>query len=158
MRAALASTLESLAARSLTEAIFATAYGFMCLAEQNYEGAASAFTAAAIFGTVGGAAAVAGRFVAPSSASGAAGRGAAGAGGTAGVGQYGSQTAARQADQGGVAPPTAAGGPHITVNVSGHLVGWTNIGELTGALTDAVMEGGHTLTSTNTKTGVQVTQ
>jgi hypothetical protein len=57
-----------------------------------------------------------------------------------------------------VAPPTAAGGPHITVNVSGHLVGWTNIGELTGALTDAVMEGGHTLTSTNTKTGVQVTQ
>jgi len=48
------------------------------------------------------------------------------------------------------------GGQHTTVIVQGHLVGWTNIGELTGALNDAVLGGSHTLTATNTTTGTQV--
>lgn len=46
----------------------------------------------------------------------------------------------------------------MTVIVQGHVVGWNNIGELTGALNDAVMNQGTTLTATNTTTGKQVQQ
>lgn len=114
------------------------------------------FAAAAIWGSVGAAAAVAGRAVdGGSSGAGAAGTG---PGGKPGVGQYGSQTAAQQADQRGVSAPAAASGPHVTVNVQGHLVGWTNIGQLTDALSDAVLNSGHTLTATNTRTGKQIQQ
>jgi hypothetical protein len=53
---------------------------------------------------------------------------------------------------------TAAGqgGPHVTVNVQGHLVGWAHMGELTAALSDAVVNSGVKLTATNTTTGEQV--
>jgi hypothetical protein len=53
---------------------------------------------------------------------------------------------------------TAAGqgGPHVTVNVWGHLVGWNNLNELTGAINDAVINSGTTLTATNTTTGSQL--
>lgn len=53
-------TVESIAAKALVEAIYATAVGFLDLAEFNFGAAAQAFEAAAIFGTVGGAAAAIG--------------------------------------------------------------------------------------------------
>jgi hypothetical protein len=46
----------------------------------------------------------------------------------------------------------------VTVNVMGHCVGWTNISELTSAMNDAVLNSDVVLTSTNTKTGGQVTR
>ena len=76
MRQALAATLESIAAESMVRAIYSTALGFLDLAEGNYDGAGKAFTAAAIFGSVGAAAAVAGRAVAgPQGQAGGAGGG-----------------------------------------------------------------------------------
>ncbi|MDR3702551.1 MAG: hypothetical protein P4L56_23095 [Candidatus Sulfopaludibacter sp.] len=155
MKAMLESTLESLSAQAITYAIYSTALGFTDLAEGNAAGATAAFTAAAIWGSVGAAAAVAGRGMVGSSG----GAGSQGPGGV-GVGSYGSQTSAAQRDaqMGAVGAPGSAGGQHITVNVQGHLVGWANIGELTGAINDAVLNSDQTLTATNTKTGVQVTR
>jgi hypothetical protein len=37
-------------------------------------------------------------------------------------------------------------------------VGWTNVGELTAAINDAVINKDTQLTATNTKNGVQVTR
>ena len=68
MRSALASTLESIASQSITYAIYSLALGFTRLAEHDPVGASAAFTAAAIWGSVGAVAAVAGRVIAPSQA------------------------------------------------------------------------------------------
>lgn len=161
MRQALAQTLESISARAMVQAIYSAALGFLCLAEGDFSGAASAFEAAAIFGSVGVAAGVAGRAAAGSQSqaggAGAAGRGGSGSG--PGVGQYGSQTAARQADEMGVAAPgSGPGGPHMTVNFYGHVLGTSGASEVCSMLSDAVMNSNATLTATNTKTGKQVTQ
>jgi hypothetical protein len=56
-------TVESIAAKALVEAIYATALGFLYLAEFDFTAAAQAFEAAAIFGAVGGAAATAGAVI-----------------------------------------------------------------------------------------------
>jgi hypothetical protein len=44
----------------------------------------------------------------------------------------------------------------VTVNVWGHLVGWANMSELTGAINDAVLNSNATLTATNTTTRVRL--
>jgi hypothetical protein len=151
MEDALKATLENIAAQSAVKAIESAAWGFFDLATGNEVGAAAAFTAAALFGSVAAAAAVAGRAV-PNASSGSGGAGAGGGSNGSGSGSGGSGRS------GGPMQGTAEnmGGSHLTVVVQGHLVGWTNIGELTGALNDAVLNGGHTLTATNTTTGVQV--
>ncbi len=56
--------ITSIAQESLVRAIYSTALGFYLLAIQDYRGAAAAFEAAAMYGAVGGAAALAGRAVA----------------------------------------------------------------------------------------------
>jgi hypothetical protein len=56
-------TVESIAAKALVEAIYATALGFLDLAEYNFGAAAQAFEAAAIFGAVGAAAATVGAVI-----------------------------------------------------------------------------------------------
>jgi len=149
MRSALTSTLESLAAEAMTYAIYATGLGFLRLAQYDYEGAANAFTSAAIWGTVGAASAVAGRAIAPSqNSAGASGTGRQGpnAGTSAGAGSPGSSA------------PGAPGGPHVTVNVWGHVYGSGGMAELASAMNDAVINQDVTLTATNTKTGVVVTR
>ncbi|MDR3700603.1 MAG: hypothetical protein P4L56_13250 [Candidatus Sulfopaludibacter sp.] len=151
MKAVLESTLESLAAQAITYAIFSTALGFTDLAEGNEAGAAAAFTAAAIWASVGAAAAISGRALA-GSGGGAGGSGA----GTSGPGSYGSQTAAASADQGSAIPAPNAGGRNVQVNVYGHVVGTSGVGELCSMINDAVINGDQPLTATNTKTGVQV--
>ena len=150
MKAELESTLENLAAQGITYAIYSTALGFTRLAQHDAAGAASAFTAAAIWGSVGAAAAVAGRAMAG---------GASGASGGAGSGAS-AQTGAQERDaQSGAVPANSqAGGPHVTVNVWGHVVGTSGISEFASMLNDAVLNQDVTLTATNTKTGTQVTR
>jgi len=133
MRSALASTLESLAAEAMTYAIYSTALGFLRLAQWDPVGAENAFTSAAIWGAVGVASAVAGRAAAPSqNSSGASGTGSQrpGAGVSAGAGSPGSSG------------PGAPGGPHVTVNVWGHVYGTSGMAELASAMNDAVLKSG----------------
>jgi hypothetical protein len=81
----LAETLASIAAQAAVQAIYATAYGFLMLAFQQYAEAAAAFEAAAVFAGVAVAAGLAGRAIAPA---------AAGAGAGTGGGSFGGSTAA----------------------------------------------------------------
>lgn len=162
MRQALAATLESIAAESMVRAIYATGLGFLDLALGDFEAAGNAFAAAALFGSVGAAAAVAGRAVAgPQGGPGGPGMGYGGSGGP-GVGQFGSDAAARERNTAAAVQPGATAaygaGPHVTVNVQGHVFGPGGEAELCRMLTDAVMNRGATLTATNSKTGVQVTR
>lgn len=125
MQEAAASTLESLAAQSLTYAIYAAALGFIRLAEWDFGAAAEAFTAAAIFGSVGAAEAVAGREIAPQQKSADAG------------------AAASTGSSGGTAPSSAATGSQasgttVQVYVSGPIIGPSGIEELTSMINDAV--------------------
>jgi hypothetical protein len=148
MRSALAATLESIAAESLVQAIYSVAFGFLCLAQGNFAGAESAFTAAAIFGSVGGAAAVAGRAAVGPQRN---------APGTAAGGHSGAPSTSGWANASNGAEGSA-GGPHVTVNVMGHVFGVSGVQQLASALNDAVLNQDVTLTATNTKTGVQVTR
>jgi hypothetical protein len=149
MRSAMESTLESIAGMALGHAIYSLALGFERIAERDYPSAGAAFEAAAIWATVGGAAAIAGRAMAPSQADSAAPSGAAGS--------NGSGTAASGSGGSGGAS-AGSSGPHVTVNVWGHVVGWANMGEFANAMNDAVLNSDVQLTATNTKTGGQVTR
>jgi hypothetical protein len=79
MEASVISTLFSLAAKAIANAIYATGPGSLELAEGDLPGAASAFAAAAEFGAIGGAEAFAARAIPggsfPASSGSAAGRG-----------------------------------------------------------------------------------
>lgn len=145
MRAALTSTLESLASQALVYAIYAAGLGFLRLAEHDAPGATAAFESAAIWGSIGAASAVAGRAIAPSQTAAAASAGGAGstAAGSSAAGSTGS--AGQQ-------------GPKVTVNVYGHIFGVSGVEQVAAALNDAVLNRDVTLTATNTKTGVQVTR
>ncbi len=124
MQEAVASTLASIAAESYVQAIYATALGFLRLAQWDWQGASQAFTAAAVFGSVGTAAAVAGRAVAPKKG------GSQGAGGSAGGG--GGSTGASAVESGG------ARGAAVAVYVYGHVVGVSGVEELTELINEAV--------------------
>ncbi len=63
-RQAALQAVSSIAQEALVRAIYATALGFYLLAIQDYRGAALAFESAAIYGLIGGAAALAGRALA----------------------------------------------------------------------------------------------
>ena len=65
--------ITSIAQESLVRAIYSSALGFYLLAVQDYTGAAAAFESAAMYGAVGGAAALAGRAIATPGGSGARG-------------------------------------------------------------------------------------
>lgn len=151
MKAALAATLESLAGQAYTQAIYSLALGFLDLAEGNEAGAVQAFTAAAIFGTVGTGAALIGRSVAPA-------QGGSGAGSSSP--STSSQMSAQQKDMqyGAVGAPSGGGGPHVTVNVWGHVWGTSGVSEVCSMINDAVVNSNCTLTATNTKTGTQTQQ
>ncbi len=150
MQSAAAATLESLASQAMAHAIYSVALGLLDLAEGDLAGAAAAFEAAAIFGLVGGGAALLGRAIAPKQANAASGTGtgetSTGAGGAGG----GANTGSTVPGSGG------ASGTHVTVNVWGHVVGTSGVGELCDMINDAVLNQDKTLTATNTKTGVQV--
>jgi hypothetical protein len=150
MKQAAVSTLESISAQSLVQAIYSTAWGFFDLATGDYEGAASAFEAAALFGSVGVAAGVAGRAMAPKR--GGASAPGAGAAGSGGAGASEANTGAGGANGG------ASAGKHFTFNFYGHIVGQSGAAELCNILSDAVVNTDAKLTATDTRTGRQVTR
>lgn len=123
MREAAAATLASLAAEALVYAIYSTGLGFLRLAQHDYVAAGQAFTAAAIWGAVGGAAAVAGRMIAPKDERQAGGRGEGGGGREAGGGPAGREEKAE---------------PRVAIYISGHVVGASGIEELTEIINEAV--------------------
>jgi hypothetical protein len=127
MRAATASTLGALAGEAYYYAIKATALGFLRLAEWDLGAAASAFTSAAIWGSLGTAAAVAGRAIAPQKAGGA------GSGAGAGASTSSGAAAGASGGSGG-----GQGGPQVTIYISGPVIGPSGIDELAAMLNEAV--------------------
>jgi hypothetical protein len=155
MEAALKATLESLSAQALVHSIYSLALGFLDLAEGNVPGATAAFEAAALFAAVGVAAGIAGRAIPSGGAAGAGGAASANGGAsTGGAGGSGQDQSGRY----GTAAGAPAGGPHVTVNVYGHVFGTSGVQQLASTLNDAVLNQGVTLTATNTTTGRQVQQ
>jgi hypothetical protein len=149
MQTAAASALESLAAESIGQALFATALGFLRLAQYDGAGAASAFEAAELFGSIGLASAVAGRAIAPPSASAGAGAGstaAAGAGPSSNQSVLPTNSAAASTDR-----------SRVTVNVYGHVFGFSGVEELAGALNDAVSQRDVRLIATQVKQATRAT-
>lgn len=143
MRSAAASALESIASESLVQAIFSGAIGFLRLAQHDYSAASAAFEAAALFGSVGAVAAVAGRAIAPpqnSSSGTAAGSGASSSSSTS------SAQSASNAQQGGV---------HIYIQSP--VIGGAGIEELCSMINDAVNYRDVRLVATQTKQATRVT-
>ncbi len=108
LRQALADTLQTVAAKCAVMALEATAWGFYSLAQHDYKAAGEYFTSAGLFAAVGGAAAVAARFVQPGKEE----RGGAGGGSQAGAG------ASTQQEGSG-----AQRGPRVTFVIQGNVYG-----------------------------------
>ncbi|MGA2328119.1 MAG: hypothetical protein ABSH05_17715 [Bryobacteraceae bacterium] len=125
LKAAAAAALEALAARSISEAIFAMAYGWMMFAEKDFGSATAAWTASAMFAALGVSAALAGRAIAPKQETGSTAAAAAGGGTT---------TMAAGASSAG----TTSTGPAVVVYVQGPIIGLSGGQELAQILNDAV--------------------
>lgn len=143
VREAAAATLASIAAKAYVEAIYATALGFMLLAERDYGGAAQAFTAAGWFATIGTATAVAGRMMAPRQ----------GSSGGAGAGSGGGSSAGTSSGGGGSTGTAEPAGPRVAVYIYGHVIGASGIEELTEIINDAVKDRDVRLIATQVKQG-----
>lgn len=137
MRDAVASTLRALAAESFVHAIYATALGFLRLAQWDKAGATAAFQAAALFGSVGAAAAVSGRAIAPRQA----GAGASGA----------SSQVVSGAAAGSSAPGGSGGRGTVSIYVNGPIIGQSGIEELTELINEAVQDRDVRLVATQVK-------
>jgi hypothetical protein len=148
MEAALESTLESIASQCITYALYSTGLGFLRLAQYDSAGAASAFEAAAIFGTVGAVAAVAGRAMAPAQGAGASGSGGGGAAGGAGA----AGTSASGSGGGGTQQQ-----PYVQVNVQGHVIGPNSGQMLADIINQAVYNNDTTLYASHNAAGVPLT-
>jgi hypothetical protein len=136
MQAATAATISAFAAEAMIAALVSAGYGFYYLGRQMYQSAAFCFTAAAMFGSVGTVAAVAGRAIAPSSA------GSKGESNSAGTSSSASSSSTSS---------SASQGPSVTINVSGHIIGSSGIEELTDIINEAVTGRDVRLISTATK-------
>ncbi len=125
-----AAALEALAARAATQAIYATAEGFMDLGNPaTVPFAAPAFQAAAMFAVIAGASGLAGRAIAPSqSASGGASGGAGSTrSGSGGGSSYGSSSGTM-----------GQGGTRVEINIQGHVIGTSGAEELCNMINQAV--------------------
>ncbi len=129
-QAGTAAALEALAARAATQAIYATAEGFMDLGNPaTVPFAAPAFQAAAMFAVIAGASGLAGRAIAPSQ--GASG----GAGGGAGATRSGSGSGSSYGNSGGT---MGQSGARVEVNVYGHVFGTSGVDQIADMLNQAV--------------------
>jgi predicted alpha/beta hydrolase len=146
MKAATEAVLEQVAQQAAVKAIESAAWGFLDLAMGDFSGAAAAFEAAALFGSVAAAGAISARAIGPSQ--GGASAPAAGASATSSSASASGYSGAGGSQQ----------SPNTVVNVWGHVIGVSGIQELTAAINDAVLNKDVTLTATNTKNGVQVTR
>jgi hypothetical protein len=143
MREAAASTIESLASQAAVDAIYYTGEGFALLATGNVGAAGNAFTAAAIFGSVGAAAAVTGRAIAPPSSTAA--------------NSSGSTTSSTSADTTSTSSSSASTGPTVFVHINGPVIGPSGAAQLCDIINQAVYSNDVTLYASHTKTGVPLT-
>lgn len=136
MRAAATETISAFAAESMIAAIVASGYGFYYLARQMYTSAANAFIAAGVFASVGTAAAVAGRAIAPKESGSSASSGGSTASTTGASGETGSQE---------------SGKARVSIVINGHVIGRTGVEELAEIINDAVVNRDVRLVATQTK-------
>jgi hypothetical protein len=122
MQQALAATLESIAGQAIAYAIYATALGFLDLALGDESGAVQAFTSAALWGSIGAVAAVAGKYAAPAQGAGSGASGGASTGSRSSTYGGGGSGAVSGAIAGGTAAPA---GPTVNVHINGSLIGTT---------------------------------
>jgi hypothetical protein len=143
--------LTSVSEQAGVKAIESLAWAALDFAVGDFPGSAEALVAAALFGSLAAATAVAGRAI-PNAQGGSGGAGGGGGADRSGSGSGGS-SGSRGPMQG-----TAAdmGGSHTTVNVYGHVYGPGGVGQLISDVNDAVLNSGHTLTATNTTSGIQI--
>jgi hypothetical protein len=124
MQAATAATLNALAAEAMVAAIVSAGYGFYYLGRGKYDSAAFCFTAAAMFGSVGTAAAVAGRAIAPSQAGSKAE----------------SSSSSSSSTSSSSTSSSASQGPSVAIYISGHVIGTSGIEQLTDIINEAVAD------------------
>jgi hypothetical protein len=151
MEEATKAVLTSVSEQAGVKAIESLAWAALDFAVGDFPGSAEALVAAALFGSLAAATAVAGRAI-PNAQGGSGGAGGGGGADRSGSGSGGS-SGSRGPMQG-----TAAdmGGSHTTVNVYGHVYGPGGVGQLISDVNDAVLNSGHTLTATNTTSGIQI--
>jgi hypothetical protein len=146
IQSAVASTLEGLAAESIMWAVYSTGLGFVRLAQYDYTGAAEAFKAAAVFGTVGVTAAVAGRMIAPSDSS------------SSSTSVDSSSASGSSSSSSSSSSTSGSGHGAVTVIVQGHIIGRSGIDELTEIINEAVKDRDVKLVATAVKQTTRVTQ
>ncbi len=122
-------TIAAIAQEAIVRAIYSTALGFLLLAEMDFSGAAQAFESAAVFGAVGGAAALASHALGGSSSGHRA----------SGSGQKSSSS--RTATTGKSGAKSAGAGQTVQVIFQGPVYGGqAGIDELTRKISQAVVE------------------
>jgi hypothetical protein len=120
-------TIAAIASESIVRAIYATALGFLLLAEMDFSGAAQAFESAAEFAAVGGVAALAAHALAGSSAASPSGS----------AGRKSSSSSSRSSKS----PANAKPGQTVQVIFQGPVYGGqAGIDELTRKISEAVVE------------------
>jgi hypothetical protein len=126
--------IASIAQESMVRAIYSAALGFYLLAIQDYSGAAAAFEAAAMYGAVGGAAALAGRAIAGTQATTAS------AGSTTARSQSGSSKSSSAGSTAGASGQSAAQKPVQIIFQGPVYGGQAGIDELVRHISQAVVD------------------
>jgi hypothetical protein len=151
MEEATKAVLTSVSEQAGVKAIESLAWAALDFAVGDFPGSAEALVAAALFGSLAAATAVAGRAI-PNAQGGSGG-----AGGGSGADRSGSGSGGSSGSRGPMQGTAAdMGGSHTTVNVYGHVYGPGGVGQLISDVNDAVLNSGHTLTATNTTSGIQI--
>jgi hypothetical protein len=145
MRAAATSTLESLAAMATTKAIYMTAEGLADLATGNFEAAGKAFASAAMFGSVGAAAMIAGRAIAPKDSS-----------STSASGSGSSSAASGSSDAGSASSGSGQPQPTVIIHINGSVIGPSGAAELCDIINQAVYGNDATLYASHNRVGVPI--
>ena len=119
---------------------------FLRLAEHDPAGATSAFTAAAVFGSAGAVAAIAGRAVAPPQ------NGASASGGASGS----SSASSGSSDAGSASSASAQAQPTVIIHINGSVIGPSGASELCDIINQAVYGNDATLYASHSRTGVPI--
>jgi len=138
MRAAAAETISAFAAEAMIAAIVASGYGFYYLARQMYTSAANAFIAAGVFASVGTAAAVAGRAIAPKES-------------TSNSSSTASSASSSSTSTSSTSSTEETAKTRVSIVINGHVIGRTGVEELAEIINDAVINRDVRLVATQTK-------
>ena len=152
MKKAAQEEVASIAEKALVKSLEALATGFYLLAVQDYTGAGQAFTSAGLWGSIGGAAAVAARAMGGHNAGAGSG---AGSGAGAGANASGGGGADLGIPPQTLAPGAAgAGGRYSGLNVT--IIGEHEAGQWMAATLNKAVDRGITLTATSSQRGAPV--